>query len=187
VVVDAGCELEFYTADVTRTFPASGRFTPAQRRLYEVVLRAQEQAIQMTRPGVTIDEVHGRCVELLTEGMVELGLLQGPPAERISDSAYKKFYMHRTSHWLGMDVHDVGAYTDRDGAARPLEAGMVITIEPGLYVAADAEGVPEELRGCGVRIEDDILVTAGGCEVLTAAVPRQVDEVERACQAGVAR
>ena len=183
VVVDAGCELGFYTADVTRTFPVSGRFSPAQRRMYEVVLRAQEEAIEMTRPGVTIDDLHARCVERLTEGMVELGLLEGPAADRIADSSYKKFYMHRTSHWLGMDVHDVGAYLGADGAARPLEPGMVITIEPGLYVAADAGGVPDELRGCGVRIEDDVLVTDGGREVLTEAAPKLPDEVERACQA----
>jgi len=184
VVVDAGCEYEFYTADVTRTFPVSGRFTPAQRRMYEVVLRAQEEAIRMTRPGVTVEDLHARCVELLTEGMVELGLLEGPAAARVADGSYKKYYMHRTSHWLGMDVHDVGAYTDPDGAARPLEPGMVITIEPGLYVAASAEPAPADLRGAGVRIEDDVLVTDSGCEVLTAAVPKQVDDIERACRAG---
>jgi Xaa-Pro aminopeptidase len=183
VLIDAGCEFDHYTADITRTFPVSGRFTDAQRRCYEVVLAAQKEAVAMTRPGVSIDDMHDRVVEILTEGMVKLGLLEGPAAARIEDEAYKRFYMHRTSHWLGMDVHDAGAYT-RGGATRPLEPGMVITIEPGLYVAADAEGVPDEYRGIGIRIEDDVLVTADGHENLTAAAPREVDEVEAACAGG---
>jgi Xaa-Pro aminopeptidase len=182
VLIDAGCEYELYTADVTRTFPVSGRFSPAQRRCYELVLSTQEEAVRCARPGVTLDDLHQLCVERLTEGMVELGLLEGPAAARIEDESYKRFYMHRTSHWLGLDVHDVGAYTTADGAARPLEPGMVITIEPGLYVAADDERAPAELRGIGIRIEDDVLVTADGPDVLTAAVPKSVDEVERACQ-----
>ncbi|HUH01593.1 MAG TPA: Xaa-Pro aminopeptidase [Kofleriaceae bacterium] len=181
VLIDAGCELAFYTADVTRTFPVSGRFSEAQRRCYEVVLDAQLQGIEMTRPGVTIDEIHERTVEILTEGMVTLGLLEGPAADRIADESYKRFYMHRTSHWLGMDVHDVGRYNEGD-RARPLDPGMVITIEPGLYIGRDAENVPDELRGIGIRIEDDILVTADGCENLTSATPKTVTEVEAACQ-----
>ncbi len=181
VLIDAGCEYEFYTADVTRTFPASGTFTPIQRRCYDIVLRAQKEAIAMTRPGVTVDEIHERSVELLTEGMVELGLLEGPAADRVADESYKKFYMHRTSHWLGMDVHDVGAYTTEQ-KTRPLAPGMVVTIEPGLYVPADAEGVADELRGIGIRIEDDLLVTASGAENLTAAVPTDPDEIEAACR-----
>lgn len=180
LLIDAGCEYEYYTADVTRTFPVSGRFTDAQRRAYEVVLRAQLAAIEATKPGVTIDELHDLSVRILTEGMVELGLLAGPASDRIADDSYKKFYMHRTSHWLGMDVHDVGVYT-RGGTARPLEPGMVITIEPGLYVAADAADAPAELRGLGIRIEDDILVTHSGCDNLTAAVPKTVADVEAAC------
>jgi len=189
VVVDAGCEFDFYTADVTRTFPTGGTFTAAQRRAYQLVLATQEEAIRMTRPGVSLDDIHARCVERLTEGMIALGLLSGPAAARIEDGGYKAYYMHRTSHWLGMDVHDVGAYMQGDGpgSARPLEPGMVITIEPGLYVAADAEAAPAELRGIGIRIEDDILVTHDGCEVLTAAVPKQVAEVEAACGRGAER
>lgn len=183
VLIDAGCEVDFYTADVTRTFPVSGRFTPAQRRCYEVVLAAQEAAVRAARPGVSIEDLHALCVERLTQGMVDLGLLDGPAAARIEDETYKTYYMHRTSHWLGLDVHDAGAYTTDGGAARPLEPGMVITIEPGLYVAADAASAPAELRGIGIRIEDDVLITPGGCEVLTAAVPKQVEDVERACQA----
>jgi Xaa-Pro aminopeptidase len=183
VLVDAGCELDLYTADVTRTFPVSGRFSPAQRRCYELVLAAEEEAIRAARPGVTLDDLHHICVERLTQGMVTLGLLDGPARERIDDESYRAYYMHRTSHWLGLDVHDAGAYTTDDGAARPLEPGMVITIEPGLYIAADAEAAPEPLRGIGIRIEDDVLITEGGCEVLTSGVPKQVDEVERACRA----
>jgi Xaa-Pro aminopeptidase len=181
VLIDAGCEYEFYTADVTRTFPVNGRFTGAQRDLYGVVLSAQEQAIQMTRPGVTIEDIHERTVDVLTRGMISLGLLSGPPEERIERGDYKRFYMHRTSHWLGMDVHDVGAYTE-DGTPRALAPGMVITIEPGLYVPRDSEGVPAELRGIGVRIEDDVLVVDGGHDVLTRDAPKSLDDVERACR-----
>jgi Xaa-Pro aminopeptidase len=181
VLVDAGAEYDFYTADVTRTFPCGGKFTPLRRRLYEVVLRAQEDAIKMTRPGVTIDEIHEKTVEWLTQGLIDLGLLQGSAAERIADGSYKKYYMHRTSHWLGMDVHDVGAYSGDDGKPRPLAPGMVITIEPGIYIGDDDPGAPAELRGCGVRIEDDILVTEGGNRNLTAEIPKQVADLERLC------
>lgn len=180
VLIDAGCEVDFYTADVTRTFPVNGRFSDPQRRCYQLVLDAQKQAIAMTAPGVTLDQIHDRCVEILTEGMVELGLLEGPAAARIEDDAYKRYYMHRTSHWLGLDVHDAGTYTV-DGTPRPLAPGMVITIEPGLYIAADDDKAPAELRGIGVRIEDDVLVTDGGSDVLTTATPKEIDDVERAC------
>ncbi len=182
LLIDAGCEYQFYTADVTRTFPVNGTFSEVQKRCYEIVLDAQEQAIAMTKPGATIDGIHDRCVEVLTAGMIELGLLEGIAAERIEDGSYKRFYMHRTSHWLGLDVHDVGPYTV-DGSSRPLEPGMVLTVEPGLYIAADAENVPESLRGIGIRIEDDLLVTEDGCENLTAAVPKTVSEIEAACRA----
>ena len=182
VLVDAGAEVAAgYTADVTRTFPCGGRFTPERRRLYELVLHAQEEAIAMTRPGATIDGIHERTCELLTEGMIKLGLLQGTVAERIADGAYKKYYMHRTSHWLGLDVHDVGAYAGDDGKSRPLEPGMVITIEPGIYVAEDDDAAPAALRGVGVRIEDDVLVTPEGHRVLTDGIPKRVDDLERIC------
>ncbi len=181
LLIDAGCEYEFYTADITRTFPVNGTFSEAQRRCYEIVLDAQEQAIAMTKPGATIVQIHDLCVEVLTAGMIEIGLLEGAVADRIEDESYKRFYMHRTSHWLGMDVHDVGPYTI-GGEARPLEPGMVITVEPGLYIAADAENVPDEYRGIGIRIEDDIVVTADGNENLSAAVPKTVAEVEAACR-----
>jgi Xaa-Pro aminopeptidase len=182
-LIDAGGEYQMYTADVTRTFPVGGQFSPVQRRCYELVLAAQKAAIEMCRPGATIDGIHDRVVGMLTEGMVQLGLLDGPAQARIDDGAYKKFYMHRTSHWLGMDVHDVGNYGAGAAPARPLEPGMVLTIEPGLYVPMDVDGVPEALRGIGIRIEDDILITANGYENLTSAAPKEVDELEAACSA----
>jgi len=181
VLVDAGCEYEHYTADITRTWPANGRFSAPQRRVYEAVLATQKSAIAMARPGTTIDAIHQHCVEQLTEAMLQLGLLTGTAEARIADQGYRKYYMHGTSHWLGLDVHDAGAYT-RDGKPRPLVAGMVITIEPGLYIATNASDVPDELRGIGVRIEDDVAITDGAPEVLTAACPKEIEEVERACR-----
>jgi Xaa-Pro aminopeptidase len=178
-LVDAGCELDGFTADVTRTFPVGARFSAAQRAAYELVLSTEKACIEAVRPGVTLDAIHQLAVERLTEGMVRLGLLAGDPQALIADLSYKRFYMHRTSHWLGLDVHDVGAYAV-DGKPRPLEPGMVLTIEPGLYVAAASEGVPDGLRGVGIRIEDDILVTESGFEILTAGIPKEVDEVEDA-------
>jgi Xaa-Pro aminopeptidase len=181
VLVDAGCEYDHYTADITRTWPASGRFTAPQRRVYEAVLATQKSAIAMARPGVTIDDIHNHCVKQLTDAMIQLGLLAGTVDDRIADQSFRKYYMHGTSHWLGLDVHDVGAYT-RDGKARPLEPGMVITIEPGLYIAASAADAPADLRGIGIRIEDDILITPTGHEVLTAACPKEIEDIERACR-----
>ena len=177
VLVDAGCEYDHYTADITRTWPANGKFTPAQRRVYDVVLAAQVSAIELARPGATLTELHDHCVRALTAGMIELGLLAGTVADRVADSAYKKFFMHGTSHWLGLDVHDAGAYT-LGGKPRPLAQGMVITVEPGLYIAADAPDVPAEYRGIGVRIEDDVAITSRAPDVLTAACPKQPDELE---------
>lgn len=180
VLIDAGCELAHYTADITRTFPASGRFTAAQRDVYQIVLEVQRQAIAMVRPGVTLDDIHHHCVRALTDGMISLGLLAGDRDERVADGSYRKFYMHGTSHWLGLDVHDAGAYI-RGGAPRPLAPGMVITIEPGLYIGEGSE-IAEALRGIGVRIEDDILVTDTGHEILTAACPKAIDDIEAICR-----
>ena len=182
VLVDAGCEYDHYTADITRTWPASGTFSGAQRAVYDLVLDVQKSAVAAAKPGATLDDLHQLCVRKLTQGMIDLGLLEGTVDARVEDLAYKKYYMHGTSHWLGMDVHDVGAYT-RGGTPRPLEPGMVITVEPGLYIAADATGVPDRLRGIGVRIEDDVLITADGCENLTAACPKEVADVEAICRA----
>ena len=181
LLVDAGAEVDFYTADVTRTFPASGRFTEMQKRVYQLVLTAADRAIAASRPGATLDGLHQLCVRILTEGMVELGLLSGSADQLIETNAFRRYYMHRTSHWLGLDVHDCGSYKAPDGSARPLEPGMLFTIEPGLYIPVDDEKAPEELRGMAVRIEDDLLVTADGAEMLTGAIPRTVAEVEAAC------
>ena len=179
-LVDAGGEYDWYTADVTRTFPVSGEFTKAQRDLYALCLAVQKEWIEAVRPGVTVDEVHDLTVRRLTEGFIALGLLQGGVDERIADKAYRKYYMHRTSHWLGMDVHDVGDYYV-DGKSRSLVPGMVLTIEPGIYVPPDDEAAPKEMRGVGIRIEDDVLVTESGHENLTEAVPKEVAEMEAVC------
>jgi Xaa-Pro aminopeptidase len=181
LLIDAGCELDYYASDVTRTFPVNGRFSPEQRAIYDVVLRAQQRAIDAAKPGATLDEVHLASAEVISQGLIELGLLEGPLETALSEQRYKAYYMHKCSHWLGMDVHDVGAYYQA-GKARPLAPGMVLTVEPGIYVSESATGPAERYRGIGVRIEDDVLVSAAGNEVLTAHIPRTVDAVERACQ-----
>jgi Xaa-Pro aminopeptidase len=180
VLVDAGGEVAYYTADLTRTWPANGRFSPAQRAVYEAVLRAQLAAIALCRPGTTFDEVHLAAVRELTAAMIALGLLQGELDTLIEQETYKKYYMHGTGHWLGLDVHDVGLY-GRNGQSRILAPGMVLTVEPGLYIQPDDTAAPEHLRGIGVRIEDDVLITADGHEILTAGAPKDPDELERVC------
>jgi Xaa-Pro aminopeptidase len=177
VLIDAGCELEGYASDVTRTYPIGGRFGAAARAVYDVVLASQEAALAGCRPGATLPEIHDIAVRRLTEGLVELGVLSGGVDELVAKEAHRRFYMHQTSHWLGLDVHDVGTYR-QDGAARRLEPGMVFTVEPGLYFAPSLEGVDPRFRGIGVRIEDDVIVTAEGCEVLTAAIPKAPEELE---------
>jgi Xaa-Pro aminopeptidase len=179
-LVDAGGEYEWYTADVTRTFPVSGEFTAAQRTLYDLCLGVQKEAIAAVKVGTTLDAVHDLTVRRLTEGFVALKLLEGPVDARIEDKSFRRYYMHRTSHWLGMDVHDVGDYYV-DGKPRPLAPGMVVTIEPGIYVAEDDEKAPKDLRGVGIRIEDDVLVGADGPVNLTKAVPKEVAELEAVC------
>ncbi|MEF3193417.1 MAG: Xaa-Pro aminopeptidase [Halothiobacillaceae bacterium] len=176
VLVDAGCEWGGYCGDVTRTLPVGGRFSPAARELYAVVLAAQQAAIDAVRPGASWDAPHQAAVRVLTEGLVDLGLLKGKVDRLIEKEAYKRFYMHRTGHWLGMDVHDVGAYKV-DGVWRPLEPGMALTVEPGLYIDAGRD-VPKAFRNIGIRIEDDVLVTREGCEVLTADVPKSIEALE---------
>ncbi|MBI3089397.1 MAG: aminopeptidase P N-terminal domain-containing protein [Candidatus Tectomicrobia bacterium] len=177
VLIDAGAEHAFYTADITRTFPASGRFTVPQRAVYEVVLRAQQRAIARVRPGASFVEVHETALACLVEGLVDLGILRGDVPELIAAEAYRRFYMHRTSHWLGMDVHDVGKYKLGE-TWRALEPGMVLTVEPGLYIAPRSEGVASQFWGIGVRIEDDVLVTQDGCEVLTGGLEKEPDALE---------
>ena len=176
LLIDAGAEYEGYASDITRTFPVNGRFSEAQREVYEVVLAAQEAAIKKVKPGNSWNDPHAAAVRELTKGMIELGLLKGKPAKLIREAAYRRFYMHRTGHWLGIDVHDVGEYKV-DGEWRLLEPGMVTTVEPGLYVTADAD-VPERFHNIGVRIEDDVVVTKDGHKVLTAATPKSVAEIE---------
>jgi Xaa-Pro aminopeptidase len=183
VLVDAGCEVEHYASDVTRTFPVDGRFAGEGRALYEVVLAAQEAVLAAVRPGTTLEALHALAVERLVDGALALGLLSGDAREIVAEKRYRHLYMHRTSHWLGLDVHDCGAYSV-DGAPRELEPGMVLTVEPGLYVGGADESVEARWRGIGIRIEDDVLVTAQGGEVLTAAAPKSMAEIEDACAAG---
>jgi Xaa-Pro aminopeptidase len=178
LLVDAGAECDYYASDVTRTFPIGGSFSEAQGQLYEVVLRAQERAIALVRSGETIQSVHDAAVRALAEGLMRLELVGGPLERILEEETYRRFYMHRTSHWLGLDVHDCGAYT-LAGNPRPLEPGMVLTVEPGLYVDPGEAEVDERWRGIGIRIEDDVLVTPEGCEVLTAAIPKRPAELAR--------
>jgi Xaa-Pro aminopeptidase len=222
LLIDAACEYGYLSADITRTFPVSGRFSPAQRSIYELVLRAQLAAIAAARPGAPFEALHDAARRVLTEGLVALGVLPRPAEESLAMHHYREFFMHGTSHWLGMDVHDVGDYRIRR-QSRVLEPGMVLTVEPGLYFDPERETatfylreyselemwerrdrlgaaaaraledeekaraekiervVPREFRGIGVRIEDDILITDDGCEILTAGTPKTVEEVERAC------
>jgi Xaa-Pro aminopeptidase len=180
VLIDAGCEHAYYASDVTRTFPVNGKLRGEQRAVYELVLRAQMGAIEAVKPGVTLEEIHRGAVRTLTEGLIDLGLLSGSIDELIEEKKFEPFYMHRTSHWLGMDVHDVGRYYI-EGEHRALEPGFVLTVEPGLYISEDNEEVDARWRGIGVRIEDDVAVTESGCEVLTAAIPKEIDELEAAC------
>jgi len=180
LLIDAGCEYDYYASDVTRTFPVNGIFSAEQRAIYEIVLHAQKESISAVKPGATLDEIHQRAVRSITEGLLGVGLLEGERDTLIEEKKYEPFYMHRTSHWLGMDVHDVGHYFVA-GDHRPLEPGFVLTVEPGIYIATDAENVDERWRGIGVRIEDDVLVTEAGADVLTDGIPKEIDEVEAAC------
>ncbi|HUG03791.1 MAG TPA: aminopeptidase P N-terminal domain-containing protein [Steroidobacteraceae bacterium] len=177
LLIDAGCEFQYYASDVTRTLPVNGRYTPRQRAVYEVVLAAQRAAIAKVRAGAVWNDPHEAAVRAITQGLVRIGLLKGRVARLIRDGSYRQFFMHRTGHWLGMDVHDVGEYKVGD-QWRLLEPGMVMTIEPGIYIAPGTKGVRREWWGIGVRIEDDVVVTAGDPEVLTAAMPTDPDEIE---------
>ncbi len=184
VLIDAGAELGYYAGDITRSFPANGRFSPVQRDLYQAVLEAEIAAIEMCTVGTSWMAIHEATVAKLTASMVDLGLLAGDVDALIEDEAYKKFYMHKTGHWLGMDVHDVGPYMV-DGEHTLLADGFVKTIEPGLYIQPGAEGVDERFWGIGIRIEDDVLVTEQGPVVLTSAVPKTIDEVEALVGSGL--
>jgi Xaa-Pro aminopeptidase len=177
LLVDAGCELGSYASDITRTVPINGRFTPEQRAVYEVVLEANRAAIASVRPGKHWNEPHEAAVKVVTQGLVRLGLLKGRLATLIKSGAYRRFFMHRTGHWLGLDVHDVGDYKVGD-EWRVLEPGMTLTVEPGIYLPAGARGVPRRFRNIGIRIEDDVLVTRRGAEVLSARAPKDPDQIE---------
>lgn len=176
LLIDAGCEVDGYASDITRTFPVSGRYSAAQRDIYEMVLAAQAAAIAATRPGALWNEPHDAAVRVLAQGMIDFGLCHGSLDKVIENGDYRQFYMHRTGHWLGLDVHDAGDYK-RDNAWRALEPGMVLTVEPGCYIRP-AEGVPPQFVNIGIRIEDDVLVTDAGVEVLTRATPKTVAEIE---------
>ena len=176
LLIDAGCELDGYASDITRTFPVSGRFSGAQREVYELVLAAQRAAMDKVRPGTAWNEPHDAAVRVLAQGMLDLKLVAGALDTVLEKELYKRFYMHRTGHWLGLDVHDAGEYK-REGKWRPLVPGMVLTVEPGLYIRG-APDVPERLRDIGVRIEDDVLVREGGCEVLSVEAPKRIDDIE---------
>ncbi|MBF4176411.1 Xaa-Pro aminopeptidase [Lelliottia nimipressuralis] len=175
VLIDAGCEYRGYAGDITRTFPVNGKFSPAQRAVYDIVLESLETALTLFRPGTSIQDVTGSVIRIMVNGLVKLGVMKGDVEELIADNAHRAFFMHGLSHWLGLDVHDVGGYgPDR---SRTLEPGMVLTVEPGLYIAPDAD-VPAEYRGIGIRIEDDIVITENGNENLTASVVKKADEIE---------
>ncbi|WP_180106905.1 MULTISPECIES: Xaa-Pro aminopeptidase [unclassified Acinetobacter] len=177
VLIDAACEYQLYASDITRTFPVNGKFSPEQKALYNIVLDAQIAAIDAVRIGNSYKEPHNVAVRILVQGLLDLGIMQGDIDEIIEKEAYRQFYMHGTGHWLGMDVHDVGSYK-QEGEWRAYEEGMVVTVEPGLYIAPDDETVDEKWRGIGIRIEDDVVATQNGPRVLTAAVVKSVEEIE---------
>jgi Xaa-Pro aminopeptidase len=177
LLIDAGGEYDYYSSDITRTFPVGARFSTAQAKIYDLVLRSQKEAIDMARPGVTLPAIHKHVCRILVDGLLSLGLLHGNAEDLLKSGEYRRFYPHSTSHWLGMDVHDVGLYT-KNGEPRALEAGMVFTIEPGLYVQPSDREVHEEYRTIGIRIEDDIVITSTGCDVLTKDVPKERSEIE---------
>lgn len=177
LLVDSACELDYYATDVTRTWPVDGRFTPEQRAIYELVLAAQEAAIARVRPGVRRNEFHDAAIRTITQGLIELGLLSGSLDENIEEKHYRRYFMHGTGHWLGLDVHDVGGYRDDDDEPVRLRPGMITTIEPGVYIRRDLD-CSERFKGIGVRIEDDVLVTNDGNENLTAAIPKAIGELE---------
>jgi Xaa-Pro aminopeptidase len=185
LLIDAGCAYGYYNGDITRTFPVSGKFTPEQKAIYEIVLEAQLKAIAAVQPGNPYNQIHDTAVRVIVEGLMDLGLLAGDPEEIIKEEKYKPFYMHRTGHWLGLDVHDVGVYKCTEESWQILQPGHLLTVEPGIYISPTikpAEGQPdvdERWRGIGIRIEDDVLLTTEGHEILSAAVPKSVEEMER--------
>ena len=177
LLIDAGCEYQFYASDITRSFPVSGKFSEAQKRLYQAVLQAQKETIALIRPGCLFQDLQNQAIDSLSRSLYELGFFEESIEEIIAQKLYRKYYPHNIGHWLGLDVHDRGKYYV-DGQSRPLQQGMVLTIEPGLYIAQDDKEAPAEYRGIGIRIEDDVLVTDSGYEILTAGVPKEIAEIE---------
>ncbi|RRN03762.1 Xaa-Pro aminopeptidase [Bibersteinia trehalosi] len=175
LLIDAGAEFAMYAGDITRTFPINGKFSPAQREIYQLVLNAQKEAIKLLAPGSSIKAANDKVVEIVTIGLVELGILKGDVVTLIQEKAYRRFYMHGLGHWLGLDVHDVGDYGE--DRSRSLEIGMVLTVEPGLYIPNE-EDIPQAYRGIGVRIEDNVLITDYGCKNLTSGVPKEIGDIE---------
>ena len=178
LLIDAGCENNFHTGDITRTFPVNGRFTPIQKKVYEGVLKIQKEIIALIKPGLFFKDLHAMGENLLTDLMLELSLVSGRKEDVIKSNEHRKYYPHGIGHWLGMDVHDSGLYMIK-GQPRPIQAGMTFTVEPGLYIPANDKSAPAELRGIGIRIEDNILVSDKGCEVLTSIAPKEVDDIEK--------
>ena len=177
VLIDAGAEYNLFAGDITRAFPANGKYTKAQQAVYELVLHSNKEVIKMIKPGESFMALHEKTIEIITQGLVDLGLLSGDVKENIERKTYERFFMHRTGHWLGMDVHDVGRYKLEDGW-RKIEPGMAFTVEPGIYIQPGAQGASEEFYNIGIRVEDDIVVTEEGCAVLTSLVPKEVAEIE---------
>jgi Xaa-Pro aminopeptidase len=177
VLIDAGAEYKMFAGDITRTFPANGKYSKAQQAVYELVLHSNKEVIKMIKPGESFMALHEKTIEIITQGLIDLGLLSGDPKENAERKTYERFFMHRTGHWLGMDVHDVGRYKLEDGW-RKIEAGMAFTVEPGIYIQPGTLGAGEEFHNIGIRVEDDIVVTQDGCEVLTSLVPKEVAEIE---------
>ena len=178
ILIDAGCEYEYYASDITRTIPVNGKFTSTQKKLYNMILKTQLQIIKMIRPGVKRSELQEKAVELLSLGMMELGILKGSLKKIIKKELYKKYYPHGIGHWMGIDVHDEAPYKYKNGREIPLKVGMVLTIEPGIYIDKNDKDVPKKYRGIGIRIEDDILVIKKGCKNLSAGIAKSVEEIE---------
>jgi len=178
ILIDAGCEYKYYASDITRTIPVNGRYSPAQKKLYNMILKTQLQIINMIKPGEKRSELQKKAVELLSQGMIELSILKGSLKKIIKEELYKKYYPHGIGHWMGLDVHDEAPYKYKSGIEIPLKAGMILTIEPGIYIDKNDKDVPKKYRGLGIRIEDNILVTKDGCENLSKGIAKSVEEVE---------
>ena len=177
ILVDAGAEYKHYSGDITRTFPANGKFSAIQRDLYSIVLNANTAAVEAIKVGVKMDEYHEKAVHVIVDGLMDMGLLKGEREKILEEKEYSEFYMHNTGHWIGLDTHDVGRRKTND-EVRPFKPGMIVTVEPGLYIAADMEDVDEKYRGIGIRIEDDVLITKDGTEVLTKKAPKKIEDIE---------